>query len=51
MDQGQFESGSMLPKIKAALDFINRGGQRVIITSPENLVSSIQDKSGTHIIP
>jgi len=49
--QGQFENGSMLPKIEAAIDFLGRGGKRVIITSPENLVGSVKDGSGTHIVP
>ena len=51
IEHDQFEAGSMLPKIEAAVDFINRGGDRVIITSPENLVSSIQQGTGTHIVP
>ncbi len=51
LDQGQFEPGSMLPKIQAAVDFIRRGGQRVIITSPDNLVRAVKDNSGTHIVP
>ena len=49
--EGQFEKGSMLPKIEAAVDFLNRGGERVIITSPENLVRSMQDNSGTQVVP
>ena len=48
--QGQFESGSMLPKMEAAVDFLSRGGERVIITSPENLARSVQEGSGTHIV-
>ena len=51
IEQAQFEAGSMLPKIEAAVDFINRGGERVVITSPENLVSSVQQGTGTHIVP
>ncbi len=49
--QGQFEKGSMLPKMEAAVDFLSRGGERVIITSPENLARSLEDGSGTHIVP
>ena len=48
--QGQFEKGSMLPKIEAAIDFLGRGGERVIITSPENLARSVEENSGTHIV-
>ena len=49
--QGQFAQGSMLPKIQAALMFIARGGKRVIITSPENLVPAVLKNCGTHIVP
>ena len=49
--EGQFEKGSRLPKIEAAVDFLNWGGERVIITSPENLVRSMQDNSGTQVVP
>jgi carbamate kinase len=49
--QGKFEKGSILPKIEAAVDFLSQGGERVIITSPENLGSAVEDSSGTHIVP
>ena len=49
--QGQFEAGSMLPKMEAAVDFLSQGGERVIITSPENMTRSVEEGSGTHIVP
>ena len=48
-DQGQFPAGSMGPKVKAALDFLAAGGERVIITSPEHLKAAINSQGGTHI--
>ncbi|MBU8848070.1 MAG: carbamate kinase [Desulfobacterales bacterium] len=51
IDQGQFAQGSMLPKIQAALTFIAKGGKRVIITTPENLVPAVLKNYGTHIVP
>ena len=51
IDQGQFAKGSMLPKIQAALMFIAKGGKRIIITSPENLVPAVLKNHGTHIVP
>lgn len=51
VSQGHFEHGSMLPKIEAALEFISGGGKRVIITSPDNLVGSVRENRGTHIVP
>ncbi|WP_298996576.1 carbamate kinase [uncultured Desulfovibrio sp.] len=50
-DQGQFPAGSMGPKVKAALDFLAAGGERVIITSPEHLKAAINNQGGTHIVP
>ena len=49
--QGQFETGSILPKMEAAVDFLSQGGDRVIITSPENMTRSVEEGSGTHIVP
>jgi len=49
--RGQFTPGSMLPKIEAALNFIARGGKRVIITTPENIVGAVLENKGTHIVP
>ncbi|MDL2207888.1 carbamate kinase [Desulfovibrio sp. OttesenSCG-928-M16] len=48
-DQGQFPAGSMGPKVKAALDFLENGGKHVIITSPEHLKAAISNNGGTHI--
>ncbi|THB81216.1 MAG: carbamate kinase [Desulfobacteraceae bacterium] len=49
LDQGHFEAGSMLPKIKAILWFLEHGGQKAIITRPEQLKQAIAGQSGTHI--
>jgi len=46
---GHFAAGSMLPKIIAALDFIQHGGDSVIITSPRLLKAAISGKAGTRI--
>ncbi|HCN6866531.1 TPA: carbamate kinase, partial [Escherichia coli] len=42
--------GSMLPKILASLEFLERGGKRVIITTPECLSAALRGETGTHII-
>ncbi len=47
--EGQFPSGSMGPKIKAAILFLENGGEEVIITSSENLLKAISKGDGTHI--
>jgi len=47
--QNQFAPGSMLPKIEAAIAFVENGGREAIITSPEMLSKAINGESGTHI--
>lgn len=51
MAEGHFGVGSMLPKIEAAIDFVQNGGPRAIITNPENLERALQGETGTHIVP
>ncbi len=50
LDEGHFAPGSMRPKIEAAIDFLENGGKRVIITRPELLEEAIQGRTGTHIV-
>jgi len=47
--QGQFPPGSMGPKIEAALGYLERGGQVVIITSPERIAEALHGLAGTRI--
>ncbi|MCK4643851.1 carbamate kinase [bacterium] len=49
MAAGHFAPGSMLPKIKAVIDYLEAGGKRAIITNPENLSRAVQGKAGTTI--
>jgi carbamate kinase len=49
-DKGQFPPGSMGPKIKSAMDFIEAGGKEVLITSPKELPRALRGLSGTHIV-
>ncbi|MCK5071607.1 MAG: carbamate kinase [Desulfocapsa sp.] len=51
LHDGHFAPGSMAPKIEAAIDFIRNGGQKVIITNPENIGEAIRHGKGTQIIP
>jgi len=48
---GEFPAGSMRPKIEAAIDFLERGGEEVIISHPEELALAIDGKAGTRITP
>ncbi|MFW6040626.1 MAG: carbamate kinase [Thermoplasmatota archaeon] len=49
-DQGQFPPGSMGPKIEASIYFLENGGKKVLITSPEKLSNSLEKKDGTYIV-
>jgi carbamate kinase len=48
--QGHFAPGSMLPKVRAALEFLERGGTRAIITSPELSEKGLAGSAGTQIV-
>jgi len=49
MEEGQFPKGSMGPKIKAAIYFLERGGKNVIITSIDKLQQALEGKTGTRL--
>jgi carbamate kinase len=46
---GQFPAGNMGPKIEAAVDFLEHGGERVVIADLEHLVPAVAGKAGTRI--
>jgi carbamate kinase len=48
--EGHFKPGSMKPKIEAIIEFLEGGGEKAIITSPENLLKSLRGESGTTIV-
>ena len=45
--QGEFPQGSMGPKIEAAIEFLEGGGEEVIITRPELLSEAVRGKRCT----
>ncbi|OGD12388.1 MAG: carbamate kinase [Candidatus Aminicenantes bacterium RBG_13_62_12] len=49
LSQGQFPAGSMGPKIRAAIEFIEAGGDEVLITSASFLKAALLGRSGTRI--
>lgn len=48
--EGQFPPGSMGPKIEAALYFLARGGEEVVICKPEDLARAFDGEAGTRIL-
>jgi len=49
LGEGHFKPGSMKPKIEAVIQFLESGGEKAIITSPENLLRAFKGKAGTTI--
>ncbi|MGM9924702.1 MAG: carbamate kinase [Bacillus sp. (in: firmicutes)] len=50
IEEGQFAAGSMLPKIQAAIDFVQSGENRqTIITSLDQAYEALEGKTGTII--
>lgn len=50
-DEGQFPPGSMGPKITAALNYLARGGRKVVITSLDRTSDALHGDAGTTIVP
>lgn len=45
-----FAEGSMAPKMQAAINFLEKGGKKVIITDPGNIERALSGETGTHIV-
>jgi carbamate kinase len=46
-----FAKGSMEPKIKAIVRFLEQGGKEAIVTNPENISRALKGETGTRIVP
>jgi carbamate kinase len=51
LTEGHFAKGSMKPKIEAAIQFLESGGKKVIISSIEKTFEAFKEKTGTIIVP
>lgn len=51
IEEGHFAAGSMLPKMKAVVWFLEEGGQEAIITKPENIARALKEETGTRVLP
>ena len=50
IEEGQFASGSMLPKVEAAMKFVRfNPGKKAIISSLDKAVEALEGKTGTVI--
>lgn len=51
LQQGEFPAGSMGPKIEAALEFLEAGGRRAVVTCAENIAGALRQEKSTEILP
>jgi carbamate kinase len=51
LEEGHFLPGSMGPKVRACIRFLEWGGERAIITSLDKAVDALEGKTGTLIYP
>jgi carbamate kinase len=51
LEAGQFPEGSMGPKVRAGVEFVERTGREVLITSAPRLAQAVRGRSGTRIVP
>lgn len=49
--EGQFDPGSMGPKVEAMLRFLGNGGTRGVITDPDSIPAALDGEAGTQFIP
>jgi carbamate kinase len=49
--EGHFLRGSMEPKIRAIVSYLEQGGKQALITDPENIERALEGKTGTYIVP
>ena len=51
LEEGHFAEGSMKPKIKAVINFLERGGKRAAITSYDLALKALRGEDGTQFFP
>ncbi|HEX9681049.1 MAG TPA: carbamate kinase [Anaerolineales bacterium] len=49
--EGHFAKGSMEPKIRAIISYLEKGGAEALVTNPENLERALAGQTGTRIVP
>lgn len=51
LEGGQFPEGSMGPKVRAGVEFVESSGHEVLITSAQRLAQAVRGRTGTRIVP
>ena len=49
-EEGHFAKGSMGPKVKAVMNYLERGGSAALITMPETIGKALKGETGTWIL-
>lgn len=50
-DEGHFAKGSMGPKVRAIINYLEKGGRAALITMPETIGRALSGQTGTWIMP
>lgn len=51
LKKGEFGAGSMGPKVRAAVNFVQAGGQRAVIADLDEALDGLAGRAGTSILP
>jgi len=51
IEEGHFAPGSMMPKVKAIIQYLENGGKKALITDPAHIGEALDGKTGTWILP
>ena len=51
VEEEEFATGSMRPKVEACLRFLEEGGEQAVITTPDAIVAAVDGDAGTRIYP
>ena len=51
IEEGHFAPGSMLPKVKAIIKYLENDGKKALITDPAHIGEALDGKTGTWILP
>jgi carbamate kinase len=49
--EGHFARGSMEPKVRAIVQYLEAGGKLAIITDPEHITAALRGETGTRVVP
>jgi len=50
LEEGHFAKGSMEPKMRAIIKYLENGGKSALITDPDNVENALNGKTGTWIV-